>query len=378
VGYYNAGIPNYEHLFGRDSSITALALLHRDPKVAKATLETLAKYQGRHQKLRREEYPGRILHEHYPGGWREKLHDFMSEGDRLRQISTYILWRFPYYGSIDAGAWFIILLHHYYHATGDRELVEQLWPSVEAIVDWLDKHATHSHTGLVGFKKHYIFGLRNQSWKDNLNLKLKPPVAMIEIQGYYYYGFNLAAELAAEVIKDSATATALRARATSLQERFRKAFVPVDGSYPLAVDGRGRPYSHATSNPGHLLFTGILDKKESAMVVERLMRDDLLTEYGIRTESTNETTFVPSSYQNGSVWPFDNWTIYQGMIKYGYKNEAKRLRDGTIKVFDRWNELPELYAVEVDGSIHTVKSACRIQAWSAGALINWLDEAPVI
>src|SRR5580658_7234584 len=69
AGYYNAGIPNYEHLFGRDSCISALEVLHFDDEPARATLDVLAEFVGKRQALWREEYRGKILHEHYPGGW---------------------------------------------------------------------------------------------------------------------------------------------------------------------------------------------------------------------------------------------------------------------------------------------------------------------
>jgi glycogen debranching enzyme len=377
-GCLNAGIPYYEHLFGRDACVSALQVLHREPEVARATLEILARYQGRRVVMRREEYPGKILHEHFPGGWPEKLRLLAVESNRLRQLFTYIFWRFPYYGTVDAGAWYLILLHHYVRKTGDRELVARLWPAAQGIVGWLAKHATPTHTGLVGFKRHYIFGLKSQSWKDTVSNTIKPPVAMIEVQGYYFYALNLMAELAEDVMADAGEAAALRERAQRLRAAFLAAFGPVDGTYPLAVDGRGRAVRNATSNPGHLLFTGILDKAAQEMVVERLFREDMLTPYGIRTESMREASFDPNSYQNGSVWPFDNWVIGQGLAKTGHADEARQLADGMAAVFARWGNLPELYAVERDGALHGIDSACRIQAWSAGALINVLEEAPLL
>jgi glycogen debranching enzyme len=377
AGYLNAGIPNYDHLFGRDSAVSALQMLHREPAVALATLKVLAKFQGRRRRLRREEWPGKILHEHYPYGLGDQIDALIHNDHRLRLLLGILLWRFPYYGTVDAAAWYLILLHHYHAKTGDDELVRELWPTVDGIVRWLDRHAMRK-TGLVTFRSHFIFGLKNQSWKDTLTVKIEPPVAMVEVQGYYYYALGLTAQLAEGVMHDPAAVTALRGRAERLKGAFRETFVPVDGVFPTVVDGNGRGHVQPASNPGHLLFSGLLTKRECDLVVKQLMAPEMVTPFGIRTEATSDPSFDPYSYQNGSVWPFDNWVIHQGLVKTGYAEEAATLKAGMTQVFERWGKLPELYAVELGGELHPIKDACTVQAWSAGALVNLLDEAPVL
>jgi glycogen debranching enzyme len=101
----------------------------------------------------------------------------------------------------------------------------------------------------------------------------------------------------------------------------------------------------------------------------------MMTPYGIRTQASSEVEFNPSSYQNGSIWPFDNWVIHQGLIKTGRQPEAKKIAQSMLDIYATWGNIPELYAVELDGSPHGINSACRIQAWSAGALINIINGA---
>ena len=377
AGFYNAGIPNYDHLFGRDACVSALQLLHREPEAAKATLLALTKYQGRRRRLRREEWPGKIMHEHYPYGLLDMLDNVITNDNRFHLILNLILWRFPYYGSIDAGAWCLILLHHYHRQTGDAQLVRQLWPAVQRVIHWYDHHATHPR-GLVTFRSHFHFGLKMQSWKDGTNYDIVPPVAMVEVQGYYYYALNLLAELAQEVMGDAAGATALEARATALKAEFDTAFAPQDGIIPMAMGADGLRHTSAVSNPGQLLFTGILGREQRELVVRRLFAPDMVTPYGIRTEASTSVTFDPLSYQNGSVWPFDNWVIHQGLQKAGYIVEAQQIKTGLVGVFEAWQQLPELYGVSADGELLRIKRACRIQAWSGGGLVNLQDDAPLL
>lgn len=377
-GYFNAGIPNYEHLFGRDACVAALQTLHREPSTALATLEVLAKYQGRRTLTWREEYPGKILHESYPGGWSEKLADLLKGGDRFRLLLGLIFWRFPYYGSVDAGAWYLILLHHYHKSTGDREVVKRFWPAAEGITQWLGRYGVDEATGLVVFRSHYIFGLRNQSWKDTISTQIEPPVAMIEVQGYYYYALSLLADLAQDVMGNEGQARTLRKRAANLKAAFHLHFTMVDGTYPIAVGGTGIPVETPSSNPGQLLFTGILGTDDAGLVVDRLMRPDMCTPFGIRTESTSGLNYNSASYQNGSVWPFDNWVLQQGFAKAGFAEEAGKLKSGMEAVFDHWNKIPELYEVTSSNELREQQYACHIQAWSIGALINLLEDAPLL
>ena len=60
-----------------------------------------------------------------------------------------------------------------------------------------------------------------------------------------------------------------------------------------------------TSNPGHVLWLGLLDEERGRRVVDRLMRADLFSGWGLRTLSTDHPSYDPHSYQRGSVWPHD-------------------------------------------------------------------------
>src|SRR5262249_34476584 len=58
-----AGIPWFATLFGRDSILTALFTLPFNPALAVGTLKILASLQGSRADPRRDEQPGKIVHE---------------------------------------------------------------------------------------------------------------------------------------------------------------------------------------------------------------------------------------------------------------------------------------------------------------------------
>ena len=112
-GYLYAGFPNFIRLFGRDSCISAWQLLFMEPRIAKKTLLILAKYQGKVIDEKKDEEPGKILHEHYASPWVDKLKDFLKNKKKADKFFQFLYWKFPYYGSIDATALFLILLSFY-------------------------------------------------------------------------------------------------------------------------------------------------------------------------------------------------------------------------------------------------------------------------
>ena len=144
--------------------------------------------------------------------------------------------------------------------------------------------------------------------------------------------------------------------------------------FAFALDGNKEQKKAITSNPGHLLFTGIIGKEEADTVVQRLFQEDMWTPYGIRTHSMREPDYNPLSYHLGSVWPHDNWIIAQGLKALGYGKEYEKIKTALIAAYEILGCIPEFYGV-VAGKIttKTEQNACCPQAWAAGSLLNLLS-----
>jgi glycogen debranching enzyme len=139
----------------------------------------------------------------------------------------------------------------------------------------------------------------------------------------------------------------------------------------LALDGAKRQVDAVTSNPGHLLWSGIVPRNRARAVAERLLRDDLFSGWGIRCLSSEMRGYNPLEYHAGTVWPHDSAICAEGMRRYGLRREAgivcKAVLDAAV-AFD--HRLPELFAgFERDETNIPVPypDALAPQAWSAGA-----------
>jgi glycogen debranching enzyme len=207
---------------------------------------------------------------------------------------------------------------------------------------------------------------------------VKGPKALCELQGYVYDAWLRMAEIYDRLGK-AQRARALRDKAQVLFHRFNEAFWDEDsGFYAYALDGQKRKVLSVVSNPGHCLWSGIVPPDRAARVVERLMKPDMWSGWGIRTLSADHPSFNPYSYQNGSVWPHDNGIIALGFKRYGFAAEAARIARDVSQAgsFFEMHQLPELYAgIQRNDTNFPVQylGANVPQAWAAGSVFSFLQ-----
>jgi glycogen debranching enzyme len=125
-----------------------------------------------------------------------------------------------------------------------------------------------------------------------------------------------------------------------LQGRISTAF----GPEVMAVETDGTEVRGAGSQLGWLLWAGALAPAAAAAAVERLCRPDVLTEFGLRTLSSDSPLFEAHAYHRGSIWPFDSWLGWGGLRACGRVAEAEQVRAGVLAAIERIGDAPELYA----------------------------------
>jgi len=365
TGYLNAGYPRYNTLFGRDSLISAWQMLKIDPLIAQTTLQTLARYQGKTVNPRAEEEPGKILHE------------FRFDPKSQAELPH---WDFPYYGSVDSSPLFIIIAGEYFRRTKDERFLLQIWENILAAFRWIRDYGDKDEDGYVEYERRNPLGLFHQGWKDGIkdHLKIKPPVALVEVQGYIYAAYQNLIFLDRELDKNVISKEAL-VKSEVLKKKFNEDFWMENKNYfALALDREKRQRGVVTSNPGHLLFTGIVSQDKIKPIVSRLFEPDLWTPYGIRNHSAKDSNFDPYSYHRGSVWPHENWIIYKGLGNLGFKLHADRIKKALIRAFGELGKIPELYAVVKDRIVDLSQMegvfANPLQAWSSAGLLEMIWE----
>ena len=149
------------------------------------------------------------------------------------------------------------------------------------------------------------------------------PRATCELQGYAYDAKVRGARLARLVWKDPVLAEALdqqaadlKAASTGLLGCGRRVLRP-------RARQRGKQVDALSSNNGHLLWSGIVDKSKAKAVVRHLMGPRLFSGWAV-TLAEGEGRYNPIGYHVGTVWPFDCSFIAWGLRNYGFKDERRR------------------------------------------------------
>jgi glycogen debranching enzyme len=358
-----AGTPWFDALFGRDSVIVSLQTLPWRPEIARETLRSLARRQGRRVDFRRDEEPGKILHELRRGE--------LSRSGELPYSA--------YFGTVDATPLFLLLAAEYYNWTGDLRTLRELLPNLLAALRWLERYGDLDGDGYIEYEKRAEKGLVNQGWKDSHDAIIHtdgsladPPIGLVEVQGYVYAAKRRLAPVL-EALSLPGEARRLATEARRLRARAMRDFWLADEQYfALALDGGKRPCGAIASNAGHALWAGLATRERARHVVSKMLADDLFSGWGIRTIGRESPRYNPLGYHLGTVWPHDNAIAAFGFKMYGFEEELNEVATALFEaaLTFPYYRLPELFGGQprtTHGTPVPYPVACRPQAWAAGA-----------
>jgi glycogen debranching enzyme len=363
-----AGVPWFVTVFGRDSLIVSLQNMFIKCPLANGTLKRLAQFQARERDDFRDAQPGKILHE-----------------IRFGELAHFkLIPHVPYYGTADATILFPILLSETFRWTGREDILREFRDPALRCLEWIDRYGDLDGDGFQEYKTFSPQGYHNLAWKDASDAVVYPdgsqveqPIAICELQGYVYDAKLRMAEIF-EAFGDVSAARDLLTQAEELKRRFNDAYWMEDeGFYAFALDPAKRQVKTIASNPGHLLWSGIVPQEQARRVIERLLRPDMFSGWGIRTLSSENPAYNPHEYQRGSVWPHDNAIIAAGAKQYGLWREANQIAKAIFDAAAAFQgyRLPELFSglERTPGSFPVQYVGANIpQAWAAGSIFVFL------
>jgi glycogen debranching enzyme len=318
-----AGMPYYPAFFGRDAVTAGWQAGYLDGgESLDAALTKLGRLQSDRFDDWRDEQPGRIPYQMRAGPL------------ALLNLNPYS----AYYADFASPLMYVMSLANLYAWTGDKHGVRKHWDTARRILDWARDHGDVDRDGYLEYESRSRMGTKNQGWKDSGDAiiyddgsPVPSPIATCELQAYWYTAQELMALLCL-MMGERADAAAYRDSAAALKQRFnRDWWVESERFFALALDPDKQQVRAVTSNVGHCLACGIIDRSRLASVVGRMFAPDLFSGWGVRTLSSDHAFYNPLSYHRGTVWAVEQASIIFGLRRFGF--DARAL-DLTKALFD--------------------------------------------
>jgi glycogen debranching enzyme len=357
-----AGIPTYLALFGRDMLASAWQANILSNDMLRGALSLNAKLQAHDHNDWRGAQPGRMLHE--------------SHTDPLSVLN--FTPQALYYGTISVPLLFPICVSELWHWTGDKDAVRPyIKPALDALA-WADKYSRDEKSGFYKYQKISEQGIKNQGWKDSSDAIVYPdgsqvedPLGTCEMQGFAYIAKWQMAETL-WWLGETDMARRFYEESEDLKNRFNDRFWMDDIGYVgMAIDKDNEIVKTVASDPGHCVLSGILRDEYVPRVVNRMMRPDMFSGWGIRTLSSDHPAYNPFAYHRGTVWPVENGSFVLAMARYGLHGEMWQLARSLFEaasLFD-YDRLPEVFGGHSRDDVHPFpclyEHADSPQAWSA-------------
>lgn len=295
--------PGFGWFFGGDAAINSYAMTgYGDFDSMRAAFKFLAKFQRA---------DGKITHE-------------------ISQSAAMIKWfeEFPYaFFHADTTPFYIAAVHNLYRQSGDKKLIEELWPTL---------------------KKAYQFCLDNDSDGDGILENSKAGLGASELgslledlhQDIYLAATNLEASLAMRELAALMGETALRDLA---DQKYQRAFSSINelywnqqtNRYAYALTRSGKQNNEITAWTSVPMMFGQLDAKRVAETLSGLSSSQISTDWGTRMIGNSSPAYDPIAYNNGGVWPF--LTGFVACAEYEYRRTHSgfaHLRQLTQHTFD--------------------------------------------
>jgi predicted glycogen debranching enzyme len=287
----------------------------------------------------------------------------------------------PEYNTVDATLWYFESLRAYYAATGDKELLADLYPVLEDIIKWhkrgtryniqMDKTDGLIYAGEEGIQLTWMDAkIGNWVVTDRIG---KP----VEINALWFNALSSMVEFARDLNKDGSKYAKMAEKTKGGFGRYWNAkmgylYDILDG--PDGHDGKLRPNQLFAISLHH----SPLNKEQSRSVVDACARH-LLTSNGLRSLSPDDEDYIgyyggnqlkrDSAYHQGTVWGWLIGPFVEAHLRvYNDKQIARSYLLPLIQELtdDCVGSISEIF----DGDPPFTPRGCIAQAWSVAEVLR--------
>jgi hypothetical protein len=283
---------------------------------------------------------------------------------------------FPYtYYHADTTPYWIVAVWRYWRATGDDELVNELWDSLLAAHDWCLSRDTDGD-GIIENGPGNLGAIEVGQLGENMHQDIYLAAVWIE-----------ALEALAEMGQwrgEQRLVSDVRALHEQAVERLNEAYWREgEGHHAFGILASGGTNDNLTVWPATALTFGLLNAERAERTLIKLAADSISADWGARILSTGSELYDPMHYNNGAVWPFVTGFVSWGQYQYRRPWAGYPLVDALKQVTFDWarGRHPEL----LSGSYYRPLDAAVPQQFFATSMLvspvvygmlGWDPDAP--
>ncbi len=354
AGWGTSGVstrPGFGWFFGGDAAINTFAMDATGQWDAVAQgLRFLGKYQ-------RDD--GKITHE-------------------ISQAAATIPWftEFPYaYYHADTTPYWIVAVWRYWRASGDDELLHDLWPAIQRAYEWCLTVETdgdgiiENTTGGLGAIE---IGAIGSSIHQDIYLAA---VWIRALEGMQ--------ELAAAKGNDNLAASAAMLHATA-RSTLNTAYWRDDvGHHAFGILQSGETNDELTVWPATAAAFELFDLERGRATLAKLASEGISADWGARMLSTSSSLYDPVHYNMGAVWPFVTGFVSWGQFNYRRPWAGYQLIDALKQLTFDWahGRHPELFSGRfyrpLDEAVpHQFFATSMLVSPIMSGMLGWDPDAP--
>ncbi|MBN1861112.1 MAG: glycogen debranching enzyme family protein [Candidatus Thermoplasmatota archaeon] len=284
----------------------------------------------------------------------------------------------PVYNTVDASLWYIDRVYQYLKYTNDLHFVENLWPTLQSIIERYEKGTDFGIHMDNDFLMSHGEGLTWMDVKIGGQYATPRSKKAVEIQALWYNALRIMSTLSSYLSKDNHYSDL----AQNVKESFRRQY---DHTYDV-IDTKD-----LSMRPNQIFLVSLdfsmIDAPLQESIVAQVQKS-LVTLFGLRTLSPQDSRYKSNylgnhhrdlAYHNGTVWPWLMGPFIKAFIKVHHHEAAQR----RYAYQHFLQPMLDVYGDSWDGSLHEIfdgdppyaPQGCITQAWSVAEILrSWVED----
>ncbi len=253
-----------------------------------------------------------------------------------------------------------------YATSGNRDFLDEIYEPLCRWNRWWFEKNDDDRDGIAQYNHGFSSGLDDSPlWDEGV------PVESPELNSYLLMQMDALAQIA-EILGLAEDAAMWRARAEELAQKMIAHFWDEDAGVFWATRDH-KPIRVLTPFNLYPLLTGRMPRAISDRLVAHLTNPhEFWTPYPIPTVARNDPKCDPNKMWRGPTWVNINYLFVEGLQRAGYPDLARELRDKTLALLMRHNDIYEYYHPDTgDPPPH----AASVFGWSSAVFVDLAIQA---